>query len=62
MNQQTFDAALRAFCRRRPFKPYVVELQSGTRILVKHPEALGMRGLLAMFYGSDRLYKLFDAK
>src|SRR5690348_213850 len=33
-------AVLRSYSRRRPFQPYHVELTSGSRILVEHPEAL----------------------
>ncbi|MDZ4687248.1 MAG: hypothetical protein SH850_19405 [Planctomycetaceae bacterium] len=41
---QNFARSLQGFHRRRPFKPFEVELVSGERIQVDHPEALAFRG------------------
>ena len=51
MFPENFSNALRAFARRAPFKPFVVELVSGERIVVEHPEALAFRG--GYFHSGD---------
>jgi hypothetical protein len=40
------ERALRALARRRPFRPFLIELHSGDRILVSHPEAVQRYGEL----------------
>jgi hypothetical protein len=44
MLAQNFAKSLSGFHRRRPFKPFDVELVTGERIQVDHPEALAFRG------------------
>jgi hypothetical protein len=44
-----FQTTIRAFQRRTPFKTYVVELVSGDRVQVDHPEALVLRAGVAVF-------------
>ena len=61
MTPQNFQQTLRAFSRRQPFRPFVVELVSGDRFRVRHPEALSMRGTVAMFIGPNAAVKLFDS-
>jgi hypothetical protein len=39
MLPEDFERSLRAFSRRVPFQPFTVELTSGVRIEVDHPEA-----------------------
>jgi len=41
MTPAQFDAALRAFCRRRPFRAFLIEFNSGSQLLIGHPEAIG---------------------
>jgi hypothetical protein len=60
MNAHTFAAALRAFVRRQPFRPFLVGLTSGDRFRIQHPEALSMRGDVAMYTAPDDTVKLFD--
>lgn len=60
MTEQTFARSLRAFSQRRPFKPFLVELASGTRFTVDHPEALAQRGAAAVYINPDGEYTLFD--
>ena len=60
MNASTFAIALRAFVRRRPFQPFLAELTSGDRIRIPHPEALSMRGDVAVYTAPDGTVKLFD--
>lgn len=60
MVAETFAQALRAFARRTPFKPFVVELVDGERVLVEHPEALAFRGGTAVFISPRNEFSLFD--
>jgi hypothetical protein len=62
MNQANFEKARRAFMRRHPFLPLIVESNNGDRIRIPHPEALVMRGPIAMFIGPDSAVKLFDGE
>ena len=49
MTAEHFQTTIRAFQRRAPFKPYIVELVSGDRVRVDHPEALVIRGGVGVF-------------
>jgi hypothetical protein len=60
MVHENFSKALRAFARRAPFKPFVVELVSGERIVVEHPEALAFRGGSAVYISPRGEFSLFD--
>lgn len=60
MIAETFDRSLRALARRTPFQPFAVELMSGGRIEVDHPEALVFRGGVAVTISSDGVPTLFD--
>ncbi|MCI0681799.1 MAG: hypothetical protein L0Y71_06820 [Gemmataceae bacterium] len=61
MNDDNFENSLSAFLRRRPFKSFAVELVSGDRFIVDHPEALALRGAVAVFINPRGEYTLFDA-
>ena len=60
MTAENFDRTLRAFQRRVPFRPFVVELVSGSRLQVDHPEALMHRAGAAIFVAPDGDFTLFD--
>ena len=60
MQTDAFERSLRAFVRRIPFVPFTVELTSGTRFQVLHPEALAFNGGLAVYIGTDGTPSLFD--
>jgi hypothetical protein len=60
MTTDAFDRSLRAFQRRTPFRPYNVELVSGFRFQVDHPEALVFRSGVAVFFAPDGTPTLFD--
>ena len=60
MLAESFERALTASCRRTPFEPFTVELSSGGRIEVKHPEALVFRGGIAVHFGADGELTIFD--
>ena len=60
MQPQTFERSLRAFSQRVPFRPFAVELVSGSLVTVDHPEALVFRGGLAVYIAPDGTPSLFD--
>ena len=62
MTPRHFQRALQAFTRRKPFKPFIVELVSGDRLQVRHPEALILRQGIAVFITAEFLHKLFDSE
>ena len=49
MNLENFERSLCAMQRRVPFRLFVVELMSGDRIEVDHPEALVLRSGVAVY-------------
>jgi len=61
MKETNFQHSLQAFVRRRPFRPFTVELVSGNRFVVDHPEALALRGPVAVFIDVEGKYSLFDS-
>lgn len=60
MTPDNFDRSLRAFQRRTPFKAFTVELVSGDRFQVDHPEALVLRDGVAVFVARGGVPVLFD--
>lgn len=46
--------------RRRPFKPFTVELNTGVRIEIDHPEATVIREGVAIFIGPGFMPVCFD--
>jgi hypothetical protein len=60
MLPKNFERTLRALVRRAPFRPFTVELVSGARIKVDHPEALVFRGGLAVYINTQGGPTLFD--
>jgi hypothetical protein len=60
MTEENFERSLRAFRQRMPFKPFLVELASGTQLIIEHPEALAHRGRTAVYINSDGEFTLFD--
>jgi hypothetical protein len=61
MTEESFARSLRAFSRRHPFKPFLVELASGARFTVDHTEALAQRGPVAVYINPDGEFTLFDS-
>lgn len=61
MTAQSFQRALRAFTRRRPFQPYLVEFVSGEQITVHHPEAVATWSEDVIFTSREQRYRWFDA-
>jgi hypothetical protein len=60
MREDNFERALRAFAQLRPFKPFLVELASGTQVIVEHPEALAHRGRVAVYINPVGEFTLLD--
>jgi len=60
MTADHFQTAIRGFQRRTPFVPYVVELVSGDRVRVDHPEALVIRGGVGVFLSQTGAPTIFD--
>jgi hypothetical protein len=60
MVAENFEKTLRAFARRTPFQPFMVELISGAHIQVDHPEALVFRGGVAVYLSSEGVPTIFD--
>jgi hypothetical protein len=63
MTQEQFDTAHRAFCGRRPFRPFLIEFTSGNQLLITHPEAVRRRRNTQMYISrfTDGGYALFAA-
>ena len=60
MTAEHFDRKLRAFQKRAPFKAFTVELVSGQRFQVDHPEALVLRDGVAVFVAKGGIPVIFD--
>jgi len=60
MTSKHFERTLRAFQKRAPFRPFIVELVSGDRFQVDHPEALVLRDGVAVFIAAGGKPTLFD--
>jgi hypothetical protein len=60
MDVEQFERSLRAFQRRAPFQSFTVALVNGDRFQVDHPEALIVRGGVAVFITAGGVPTLFD--
>lgn len=60
MDQQTFDATIREFKHRAPFRPFTVSLVRGERLEVDHPDALAVRDGVGIFVGPGKIPSIFD--
>jgi len=60
MTADNFQRTLPAFQKRSPFRPFTVELVSGDRFQVDHPEALVLRDGTAVFIAAGGTPTLFD--
>ncbi|MBW3540373.1 MAG: hypothetical protein KY476_08890 [Planctomycetes bacterium] len=60
MLAENFDQSLRGFHRRRPFRPFLVELVSGSTVRIEHPEALVYRAGSAVYIAANGEIHLFD--
>ena len=62
MTPTALELALRSFARRRRFRWFWLELLSGDRIKVTHPEAVRKVGELFAHRSPDGAYRLFAAE
>ena len=60
MVAKIFERSLRELTHRTPFRPFVVELVSGTRFTVDHPEAVVFRSGVGVYLAPDGAPTLFD--
>jgi hypothetical protein len=60
MTEANFERSLRAFRQRTPFKPFLVELASGAKLVIQHPEALAHYGKAAVYINPDGDFTLLD--
>ena len=60
MDAEHFERTLRAFQRRTPYRSFTVELLSGNRFQIDHPEALVLRDGVAVFIAAGGVPPLFD--
>ncbi len=60
MDRETFDATIRTFKHRAPFRPFTVSLVKGNRLEVDHPDALAVRDGVGMFVGLGGTPSIFD--
>lgn len=61
MSRRKFEAILQAHQIRKPFKPFLIELVSGSEILVQHPEAVITHSGAAVYFATDGAITLFEA-
>jgi hypothetical protein len=62
MTPSQFDIAYRAFCRRRPFRTFLIEFTSGNQVSVGHPEAVRNEGALYAMRRTDGGHVVFVAE
>jgi hypothetical protein len=60
MTSPNFERVLQAFQRRKPFRPFRVDFVGGEHIEVDHPEALVLRGGVAVYLSPAGVPTLFD--
>jgi hypothetical protein len=59
VTDKELEAALRAYARRRPFRPFLLEFVSGTQVRVHHPDAIALINKLWLYRGPNRAQALF---
>jgi hypothetical protein len=62
MTSRVFETSLKACQIRQPFRAFVIELVSGSEIMVQHPEAVVTQSGAAVFFSTDGGITLFDAE
>ncbi len=60
MTEEHFERTLRAYQQHKPFRPFTVALMNGDRVRVDHPEAMVLRGGIAVFLAADGTPSFFD--
>jgi hypothetical protein len=62
MTPRHFKIALRSYTHRRSFRPFYIELASGDRILVTHPEIVMLRGELWEYVSPTERHHVFESE
>jgi hypothetical protein len=60
MDPETFDATIRSFKHRTPFRPFTVALINGERLEADFSDALVVRDGVAVFVGPGGVPAIFD--
>lgn len=60
MDRETFDATIRTFKNRAPFRPFTISLVNGERLEVDHPDAIIVRDGVGLFAGPGGIPSVFD--
>jgi hypothetical protein len=72
MTNESFDQTMQAFMARTPFKPFIIELNTGVRFEIDHPGAtiwgpgtvttvFRSPGGTLIFYDHDSVNRIIDA-
>jgi len=61
MTPSGFQRVLRVFARRRPFRPFRIQFLTGDEIVVRHPEAVDIRGRFVAYIATNMHVRLFDS-
>ena len=59
MSNDDLKESLRAYLRRRPFQPFLVEFFSGVQIRVHHPEGIAPHRQFWIYRGPGKSQSLF---
>jgi hypothetical protein len=62
MKPVNFDRTFKKLVHRTPFRPFQVELVSGSKISVPHPEALAYHNGTGVFFDPQGGVMIFDAE
>lgn len=60
MDRETFDATIRTFKSRTPFRPFTLSLVNGERLEIDHPDAVVVRDGVGLFVGPGGVPAVFD--
>jgi hypothetical protein len=60
MRREIFLHVLQAFQRRRPWKPFTVELIGGSRIEVNHPESISAGKDIVSIHSTTGVHAYFE--
>ena len=59
MTTEMLKLVLRSFNRRRPFLPFLIDFNSGDRVLVTHPEAIDQVDEFFVHRAPNRVRRVF---
>jgi hypothetical protein len=62
MTKRIFETTLRSYQVRQPFRPFAIELTSGSILTIRHPEAVHTYAGAAAFIEPDGAVTIFDAQ